>query len=65
MADALHWSKLQNWNGHTKVFTGVIARVSPPFIISLFLNLAGGCPTREKLGVALAAAHLPNLSTVH
>ena len=56
MLDAIDWSELQNWNEYTKIFIGVFARVSPPFIIPLFLNLAGDRPAREKLGVALVAA---------
>lgn len=56
MLDQSGWNELQDWSEYTKIFVGVFARVSPPFIVPLFLNLAGERPLREKIGVALVAA---------
>ena len=56
MLDQFNWTELQNWNEYTKIFIGVFARVSPPFIVPLFLNVVGERPFGEKIGVALIAA---------
>lgn len=56
MFDSFDWSELQNWNEYTKIFIGVFARVSPPFIVPLYLNIAGDRSFNEKIGVALIGA---------
>ncbi len=56
MLDLLDLKELQNWNEYTKIFIGVFARVSPPFIVPLFLNAVGDRPLREKIGTALVAS---------
>lgn len=56
MFDALQWSELQDWNEYAKIFVGVITRVTPPFIVPLYLNAVGDRPLNEKIGTALVAA---------
>lgn len=56
MLDVLDWDELQNWSEYTKILIGVFARVTPPFIVPLFLNAVSDRPFSEKLGTALVAA---------
>ncbi len=56
MLDDAVFSELPNWNEYVKIFIAVFARVSPPFIVPLFLGVVGERPLNERIGIALVAA---------
>ncbi len=51
----LDWSELLNWNEYVKILIGLVAMVSPPVTLSMFLSLVSDMTMVEKKRVALIA----------
>jgi len=56
MADTAIFSELSDWSEYSKIFIAVLALVSPPVIVPLFLGVMGDSTRADKIAAARVGA---------